>query len=58
MFTRDHVHQVVGRCSTAENAFAQVSGLRPDLVLVEASLGLEGSPNLVARIWRPGPRRR
>jgi DNA-binding NarL/FixJ family response regulator len=38
LFSRDDVHQVVGRCSWAEDAFAHVSSLRPDLVLVDADL--------------------
>ena len=58
LFSRDDLHQVVGRCSSASNAFAQVSSLRPDLVLVDASLGLEGSPNLVARILEARPEAR
>jgi len=44
LFSRDDVHQVIGRCSSADDAFAHVSSLRPDLVLVDATLGLEGSP--------------
>jgi DNA-binding NarL/FixJ family response regulator len=58
LFSRDDVHQVVGRCSSSSDAFAQVSSLRPDLVLVDASLGLEGSPNLVARILEARPEAR
>jgi chemotaxis response regulator CheB len=46
LLSRGDAHQVLGRCSSAEDAFAHVSSLRPDLVLVDASLGLEGSPNL------------
>ena len=41
LFSRDDVHQVIGRCSSADDAFAHVSSLRPDLVLVDATLGLE-----------------
>ena len=44
LFSRDDVYQVIGRCSSAEDAFTAVSSLRPDLVLVDAALGLEGSP--------------
>jgi two-component system nitrate/nitrite response regulator NarL len=55
LFSRDHVHQVVGRCSSAEDTFAHVSSLRPDLVLVDAGLGMAGSPNLVARILEARP---
>jgi DNA-binding NarL/FixJ family response regulator len=58
LFSRDDTHQVVGRCSTADDASAHVSSLRPDLVLVDASLGLEGSPNLVARILKAWPQAR
>ena len=44
LFARDDAHQVIGRCSSAEDVFSRVSSLRPDLVLVDAALGLEGSP--------------
>ena len=55
LFSRDAAHQVVGRCSTADDAFTHVSSRRPDLVLVDATLGLEGSPNLVTRILEAWP---
>lgn len=58
LFSRDDVHQVIGRCSSAEDAFTHVSSLRPDLVLVDAALGLEGSPNLVARMLEAYPEAR
>jgi DNA-binding NarL/FixJ family response regulator len=58
LFSRDDVHQVVGRCSSAEDAFTAASSLRPDLVLVDAALGLEGSPNLVARMLEACPEAR
>jgi len=58
LFSRGDVHQVVGRCSSASDAFAHVSRLRPDLVLVDAGLGLEGSPNLVARMLEAHPEAR
>jgi two-component system, NarL family, nitrate/nitrite response regulator NarL len=58
LFSRDNTHQVIGRCSSADDAFTHVCSLRPDLVLVDAALGLEGSPNLVTRMLqaRPGTR--
>jgi DNA-binding NarL/FixJ family response regulator len=55
VFSRGDAHQVLGRCSAATDALAHVSSLRPDLVLVDASLGLEGSPNLVTRIPEARP---
>jgi DNA-binding NarL/FixJ family response regulator len=55
LFSRDDAHQVVGRCSSAEDALAMVSSLRPDLVLVDADLGLEGSPNLVVQMLETHP---
>lgn len=58
LFSRDDAHQVIGRCSSAEDAFTHVSSLRPDLVLVDAALGLEGSPNLVARMLEACPETR
>ena len=50
LFSRDEVHQVVGRCSLAQDTFTHVSSLRLAPVLVGAALGLEGSPNLVTRM--------
>jgi DNA-binding NarL/FixJ family response regulator len=58
LLSRDDAHQVVGRCSSAEDAYGQVVSLRPELVLVDASLGLAGSPNLVARILAARPEAR
>jgi DNA-binding NarL/FixJ family response regulator len=58
LFSRDDVHQVIGRCSSAEDAFTHVSSLRPDLVLVDAALGLEGSPTLVTRMLEACPEAR
>ena len=58
LFSRDDAHQVIGRCSSAEDAFTHVSSLRPDLVLVDAALGLEGSPNLVTRMLEACPETR
>jgi DNA-binding NarL/FixJ family response regulator len=58
LFSRDDVHQVIGGCSSAEDTFTHVSSLRPDLVLVDAALGLEGSPNLVTRILEACPETR
>jgi two-component system, NarL family, nitrate/nitrite response regulator NarL len=55
LFSRDDAHQVIGRCSSAEDAATQVSNLRPDLVLIDAVLGLEGSLNLVARMLEACP---
>jgi DNA-binding NarL/FixJ family response regulator len=58
LFSRDDAHQVIGRCSSAEDAFTHVSSLRPELVLVDAALGLEGSPNLVTRMLEACPEAR
>ena len=58
LFSRDNAHQVIGRCSSADDAFAHVSSLRPDLVLVDAALGLDGSPNLVTRMLEARPETR
>jgi two-component system NarL family response regulator len=55
LFSRDEDHQVVGRCSSADETFSAVSSLHPDLVLVDASLGLQGSPCLVGRILEAHP---
>jgi DNA-binding NarL/FixJ family response regulator len=58
LLSRGGVHQVIGRCSLAEDAFAYVGSLRPDLVLVDAVLGLAGSPNLVSRMLEAHPEAR
>jgi DNA-binding NarL/FixJ family response regulator len=58
LLSRGGVHQVIGRCSSAEDAFACVGSLRPDLVLVDAVLGLAGSPNLVSRMLEAHPEAR
>jgi DNA-binding NarL/FixJ family response regulator len=55
LFSRDEVNQVVGCCSSAEETFSAVGTLLPDLVLVDAALGLEGSPSLVARVTEAHP---
>jgi DNA-binding NarL/FixJ family response regulator len=58
LFSRDNGHTVIGRCSTAQDALNHVTSLRPDLVLVDATLGLEGSPTLVARVLEVCPEAR
>jgi DNA-binding NarL/FixJ family response regulator len=58
VFSRNGAYKVIGRCSSAENAYTAVSCLRPDLVLVDAAVGLEGSPNLVARMLETCPETR
>jgi len=58
LLSRGAAHQVIGRCSSADDAFAYVSSLRPDLVLVDATLGLSGSPNLVGRMLEVCPEAR
>jgi DNA-binding NarL/FixJ family response regulator len=55
LFSRDRTHVVVGRCSSSEETFSAVGSLLPDLVLVDAALGLDGSPNLVARLMEAHP---
>jgi DNA-binding NarL/FixJ family response regulator len=55
LFSRDRTHVVVGRCSSAEETSSAVDRLRPDLLLVDAALGLDGSPNLVARLLEAHP---
>lgn len=55
LFIREGVHEVVGRSSSPEEAFAVVRGLHPELVLVDAELALPGSPNLIARILEEVP---
>lgn len=56
LLSRGATHKVVGRCSSAKEAFTVVSRLHPDLVLVDATLGLEGSPSLVVQIMEAYPK--
>jgi DNA-binding NarL/FixJ family response regulator len=58
LFSRDDVHEVVGRCASAEDAYTDVTSFRPDLVLVDAAFGLAGSPNLVTRMLEACPQAR
>jgi DNA-binding NarL/FixJ family response regulator len=55
LFSRDQTHMVVGRCSSAEETFTAVGRILPDLVLVDAALGLDGSPKLVERLHEAHP---
>jgi two-component system nitrate/nitrite response regulator NarL len=55
LFSRGDAHQVIGRCASVDDTYTVVSRLHPDLVLVDAALGLEGSPNLVARMLQAHP---
>jgi DNA-binding NarL/FixJ family response regulator len=50
LISRGGGHEVVGRVVSADDTLSVVRRLRPDLVLVDAAVGLEGSPTLVARI--------
>ena len=54
LFSRGN-HTVVGRCASAEETLAAVGRLQPDLLLVDAALGLEGSPSLVAQALQAHP---
>jgi DNA-binding NarL/FixJ family response regulator len=53
--SRDDVHQVIGRCSSAEDAFTHVSGRCPDLVLIDAVLVWRAHPHLVTRVRQACP---
>jgi DNA-binding NarL/FixJ family response regulator len=55
LLSRGDAHQVIGRSSSAEETFTVVGQLRPDLVLIDAALGLEGSPALVTRLVEARP---
>ena len=56
LLSRSDAHQVIGLSSSAEEILMLAGRLCPDLVLIDAVLGLEGSPSLVARVLeiRPG----
>jgi two-component system, NarL family, nitrate/nitrite response regulator NarL len=55
LLTRDAEHQVVGRSSSADEVLALTDRYRPELVLVDAVIGVSGSPSLVARILETDP---
>src|SRR4029450_4816265 len=55
LLSRGDAHQVIGRSSSAEETLMLVGRLCPDLVLIDAVLGLEGSPSLVARVLESRP---
>jgi two-component system nitrate/nitrite response regulator NarL len=55
LFSGAEGHVVVGRCASAEETFSAVGRLLPDLVLVDAALGLDGTPCLVARVLAAHP---
>ncbi len=50
LLTNDAEHEVVGWTCSAEDVLAMTRRCRPDLVLVDAAIGLDSSPSLVARI--------
>lgn len=50
LLTRDAEHEVVGRSSSVEEVLTLTHRYRPQLVLVDATIGLGGSPSLVTRI--------
>jgi len=58
LLSRDDAHHVIGCTSSAEETLTVVSRLTPDLVLIDATLGLSSSPALVTRLIkvRPGTR--
>jgi DNA-binding NarL/FixJ family response regulator len=47
---REGEHEVLGSTSSSEEAWALFERLRPELVLVDAAIGLGGSPCLLERI--------
>jgi two-component system, NarL family, nitrate/nitrite response regulator NarL len=55
LFARDGGHQVIGCCSSRSEAFAMLQSLEPDLVLVDATIGLGERPSLVDRLLRERP---
>jgi DNA-binding NarL/FixJ family response regulator len=55
LFSRDALHEVVGLATVAEEALVKVHRFHPELVLVDATIGLDGSPTVVARILEAYP---
>jgi DNA-binding NarL/FixJ family response regulator len=53
--SRDALHEVVGLATVAEEALVIVHRFRPELALVDATIGLDGSPTVVARILEAYP---
>jgi two-component system NarL family response regulator len=50
LLTLQAEHEVVGTTSSADDLLVLTGRCQPDLVLVDAAIGLGGSPSLVARI--------
>ena len=50
LLTHGGEHEVVGHASSAEEVLAFAGRCRPDLVLVDAAIGLGGPPSVVTRI--------
>jgi DNA-binding NarL/FixJ family response regulator len=50
LLTHDAEHEVVGHTSAPDELLAMTYRWRPDLVLVDAAIGLGGTPSLVTRI--------
>jgi DNA-binding NarL/FixJ family response regulator len=50
LLTLQAEHEVVGMTSSADDLLVLAGRCQPDLVLVDAAIGLGGSPSLVARI--------
>jgi DNA-binding NarL/FixJ family response regulator len=55
LFARDGEHEVIGRSSMRSQALAMLQSLEPDLVLVDAIIGLGESPSLVDRLLKARP---
>lgn len=55
LLTRGAEHEVVGRSASAGEALALTHRCRPELVLVDAAIGVTGSPSLVTRILEVDP---
>ena len=55
LFARDGEHDVIGRSSSRSEALAMLRGLKPDLVLVDAAIGLGEMPSLVDQLLQARP---
>jgi two-component system, NarL family, nitrate/nitrite response regulator NarL len=54
LLTHDAEHEVVGHTSSAHEVLSLAERCQPDLVLVDAAIGLGGSPSLVTRLVQAG----
>lgn len=55
LLTRDHRHQVLGRCAPHHDLPLTIGRLRPDLLLLDAEVAMSGQPTVLARALAAQP---